>query len=389
MRILQVHNFYQQAGGEDQVFAAEHSLLTSRGHHVTQYSVHNDALETISSIQLAAKTFWNSGTYRSVRRLIREQSIQLVHAHNTLPLISPSLYYAAATEGVPVVQTLHNYRLLCPAATLYRNAQVCELCLHKPFKYPSVTYRCYRHNALATATIAGMLAVHEIAGTWRSKIHTYIALTAFSKAKFIEAGFPAAKITVKPNFVPEDPGIGSGSGGYALFLGRLTPEKGLDTLLRTWEEGSDLLPLRIAGDGPMRPEVERRAQSVPNIDYLGHCSRAQIIELLKDAVCLVFPSEWNEVFGLALIEAMACGTPVIASAIGSPETIIKPGINGFLFPPKDTSALSRLVKQSHSNEKLLSLRIPSRLHFEQYYTADRNYEQLKQIYEDTLKPVLR
>lgn len=369
MRILQVHNFYQQPGGEDQVFEAEHSLLTSRGHLVTQYSVHNEAVKTISTIQLAVKTFWNSETYRSIRQLIREKSIQLVHAHNTLPLISPSLYYAAAAEQVPVVQTLHNYRLLCPAATFYRNAQVCELCLHKSLKYPAVIHRCYRHNGMASATVAGMLAVHALGGTWKSKIHTYIALTDFEKSKFIEAGFPAAKIIVKPNFLAVDPGSGSGSGHYAVFVGRLTPEKGLGTLLQVWENHSDLLPLKIAGDGPMRCEIESRAHALPNVEYLGLRDRSQVMELLKNALCLVVPSEWYEGLPVTLIEAMACGTPAVASAIGSLQNVVKPGINGFLFPPKNAAALSELVKQSGSNEKLLSLRMSSRLHFEQYYTS--------------------
>ncbi|MGH9693814.1 MAG: glycosyltransferase, partial [Bryobacteraceae bacterium] len=165
MRVLQIHNFYQQPGGEDRIFAAEHDLLTSRGHQVAQYTAHNDSLEGMAAAPMAARTLWNHGAYRTIRGLIRREAIELVHAHNTFPIISPAAYYAARAESVPVVQTLHNYRLLCPAATFFRAGAVCEGCLGERVPYPAVVHRCYRRSAGASFTAAAMLAGHRAAGT--------------------------------------------------------------------------------------------------------------------------------------------------------------------------------------------------------------------------------
>ena len=219
MRILQVHNFYQQPGGEDRVFEAEYDLLTAHGQQVKQYTAHNNSLDGSlggAAGAAAARTIWNHSTYRSIRQLIRSESINLVHAHNTFPIVSPSVYYAASAERIPIVQTLHNYRLLCPAATFFRNGAVCEQCLGRTIPYPAVKNRCYRGSAGASAAAAAMLTAHRAAGTWRSKIDAYIALTTFSKNKFVEGGLPSERIHVKPGFL-EDPGIGAGDGGYALF----------------------------------------------------------------------------------------------------------------------------------------------------------------------------
>jgi len=206
MRVLQVHNFYQQAGGEDRVVAAEQALLGSNGHEVFQYTVSNEAVNQLPVVELGMKTIWNGATYRNVRRLIAQQAIDILHVHNTLPLVSPSVYYAAKAERVPVVQTLHNYRLQCPAATFYRQGEICELCLSKTIKYPAVLHSCYRGSRAASAAVCAMLAAHRLARTFQKDVHAYIALTEFAKKKYCEGGLPAEKIAVKPNFLQHDPG---------------------------------------------------------------------------------------------------------------------------------------------------------------------------------------
>jgi glycosyltransferase involved in cell wall biosynthesis len=284
---LQVHNFYQQPGGEDRVFAAECDLLTARGHWIAQYTARNDSLAGASAAPMAVRTIWNRTAYREIRNLIRAESIELVHSHNTFPIISPAVYYAARAESVPVVQTLHNYRLLCPAATFFRAGAVCEQCLGKRVPYPAMVHRCYRRSAGASFAAAAMLAGHRAAGTWNTKVDAYIALTAFSKDKFIEGGLPAHRLHIKPGFA-EDPGCGDGTGGYALFLGRLTEEKGTRMLCRAWSQLGGSLPLKIAGDGPLQSSL----QGLVGVEYLGQCARPRVVELLKQAAFLVVPSLW-------------------------------------------------------------------------------------------------
>jgi glycosyltransferase involved in cell wall biosynthesis len=386
MRILQVHNFYRQPGGEDRVFADEYGLLVSRGHFVRQYSMHNDSIGRTSGIRVAARTVWNQESYREVRRLVKHESLDIVHAHNTFPIVSPAIYYAADAEKVPVVQTLHNYRLLCPAATLFRNGRVCEQCLGSLSAYPAIVHRCYRGSLPASAVASAMGFAHRVAGTWNSRISAYIALTDFSRDKFIEGGLPAGRIKVKPNFLLNDPGVGAGSGGYALFVGRLSVEKGLDTLLKAWKTLGDKIPLKIAGDGPMRQEVERLLGGLKGVEYLGRCEHSRIIELLKEAAFLVFPSEWYEAgTPLTVIEALACGTPVVISALDSMNESILEGVTGFRFATGDASGLVSCVEDVLRWPALASIRASARIQFEQRYTPDRNYQTLMQIYQDALE----
>jgi glycosyltransferase involved in cell wall biosynthesis len=385
MRILQVHNFYQQAGGEDRVVAAEHALLTEKGHSVFQHTVHNDDVAKMPTIQLGLKTVWNNESYRRIGRLIADQAIEIVHVHNTLPLISPAVYYAAETRRVPLIQTLHNYRLLCPAATFFRAGEICELCLGKGIKYPAMVHRCYRGSLPASAAVSTMLAAHSLARTYQRKIHTYIALTEFAKGKFLQGGLPADRLVVKPNFLADDPGIGNGSGGYALFAGRLAPEKGLDVLLEAWQACPHALPLKIAGDGPLQSMVKQRAGALPNVEYLGACEHSHVIELLKDAAFLVFPSRWYEGMPLVLLESMACGTPVAAFAVGSLNDLIFDEVNGVKLPFESTLILERFLNDSHELiGKMALLRVSTRRYFEQNFTAELNYRRVLDIYQNAL-----
>jgi len=382
MRILQIHNFYQQAGGEDRVLAAEFALLSSHGHEVFQYTVHNDAVAEVPAVELGVKTIWNKDSYRKIRLLLAEHAIDIVHAHNTLPLISPSIYDAARAQNVPVVQTLHNYRLLCPAATFYRQGEICELCLGKAVNYPAVLHRCYRDSLAASAVVSIMLAAHHFAGTYQRKIHTYIALTEFARNKFREGGLPANRMIVKPNFLSHDPGPGTGQGGYALFAGRLTAEKGLVEMLDAWAANPHTLPLKIAGDGPLRSFVQERAASLATVEYLGLCEHARVMSLLQEAAVLVFPSRWYEGMPMILLEAMACGTPIVAFAVGSLSELILDFENGCKLPLADSDALPDLLRDSERLARISCLRAGARAYFERYFTAAKNYQLLKKAYDE-------
>jgi glycosyltransferase involved in cell wall biosynthesis len=201
MHILAVHNLYQIRGGEDECYEAEVKLLKDAGHQVDRYEETNDRIAALSKTQMAIKTVWSQEAYQTVKRQLTGQAYDVVHVHNFFPLISPSIYYAAHEQGVPIVQTLHNYRLLCPNALFFRNGNVCEECIGKAIPYPGVVHGCYRESRTASAGVVAMLAFHRAKNTWIDTVDRYIALTEFARQKFIEGGLPAEKIVVKPNFV--------------------------------------------------------------------------------------------------------------------------------------------------------------------------------------------
>jgi glycosyltransferase involved in cell wall biosynthesis len=320
-----------------------------------------------------------------VRRKIQKQGIDIVHAHNTFPLVSPAVYYAAQAEKIPVVQTLHNYRLLCPAATFFRDGGPCEDCLGKHFPWPAIAHRCYRGSLAASGMSAIMLAAHRTAKTYASKVSAYIAPSKFSREKFVAGGLPPERIHMKSNFVLDDPGIGSGYGGYALFVGRLTHEKGVHTLLKAWAALNKPIALKIAGEGSLRTDVASAAEATRGIEYLGQCSRARVMELMRNAALLLFPSEWYEVSPLAVIEAMACGTPVLASSRGSLDEMIVSGQNGLLFPAGDVGALvACLEKVFASKGDLNEMRYSTRQYYETHFAAGPNYQMLADIYNSVL-----
>lgn len=386
MNILLVHNSYQQPGGEDRVFQMEADLLRSHSHAVLLHRSHNDDVAQSGRVALFAKTIWNQQSYAELRRIIRENKIDLVHLHNTFPLISPSAYYAAAAERVPVVQTLHNYRLLCPAATLYRDGSVCETCIGKSITLPAVLHSCYRGSKAASFASTAMLAVHRGAGTWQRKVSTYIALTDFAREKFIEGGLPGGKIRVKPNFVDPDPGMGPGGGNYALFMGRLTPEKGVRTLLYAWKILDRAIPLEIAGEGPLADETRAAVAQIPNVSLRGWLPRTHLQEMIRNAAVVVVPSEWYEPFGLTIAEAFAAGVPVIASRLGSLAAMIRHRETGLLFEPGNAADLAAQVRWFLSNpNELPPMRAKARREFETNYTGERNYQLLMSIYSDAKK----
>ncbi|ARV58405.1 glycosyl transferase family 1 [Nostocales cyanobacterium HT-58-2] len=381
MRILTVHNHYQIRGGEDECHEAEVSLLRERSHCVDAYEEKNDRVSELGSLRVAAKTIWSQEVYQTLRRLFTQRRYDVVHVQNFFPLISPSVYYAARAEGVPVVQTLHNYRLLCPNALFFRNGSICEDCLGKFIPSPGVLHGCYRNSQVATGGVATMLTVHRAMSTWTKMVDLYIALTEFARQKFIEGGLPAEKIVVKPNFVSFDPGLGEGRGGYALFVGRLSVEKGLDTLLSAWEHLGIKIPLRIVGDGPLADQVVEATKRLPQVKWLGRRPMAEVYALMGEAMFLVFPSKWYETFGRVAVEAFAKGTPVIAANIGAIAELVESGRTGFHFRPGDTEDLIAKVEWALSNPaKLAQMRQEARAEFEAKYTAQKNYEKLIEIY---------
>jgi glycosyltransferase involved in cell wall biosynthesis len=382
MRILSIHNNYQIRGGEDESRQAEERLLQARGHQVDVYEEHNNRIATLNPAKLAIRTIWSTEAYQIVQKRLRECKSELVHVQNFFPLISPSVYYAAQAEGIPVIQTLRNYRLLCPNGLFFRDGQVCEDCMGKLVPYPGVIHACYRQNRGATVTTAAMLTVHRTLSTWLKQVNLFICLSEFARQKFLKAGLPEEKIIVKPNFVYPDPGLGEGRGNYALYVGRLSVEKGLDILLAAWEYLKAPLPLKIVGDGPLAQQVIGMIKWYPNIEWLGRRPMAEVYELMGEAMFVIFPSKWYETFGRVALESFAKGTPVIAANLGAIAELVDDSRTGLLFNPSDPLDLSTKVEWAltHSKE-LLQMRFQARADFELKYTADQNYTQLMQIYD--------
>ena len=385
MKVLLVHNRYQHPGGEDVVFAAEVELLTRAGHRVIQYVRWNEEIATrgwLGRARLAASTLWARDSYHAVRDLVRRECPDVAHFHNTFPLVSPAAYYACREGGVPVVQTLHNYRLLCPAATFLRNGRPCELCLGRGVPWPGVLHRCYRRSRAASAVVAAMLVYHRSRRTWSDQVNCYIALTEFSRQKFVQGGLPADRTIAKPNFVYPDPGPRRTEGRYALFVGRLSAEKGLTTLLEAWKRVPVPVPLVLAGDGPERARLEAAASDVGSVRFLGRLSREAVIAAMHQASFLVFPAECYENFPLAIAEAFACGVPVIATRLGAMAEIVADGRTGLHFAAGDPDDLAAKVvwALSHPHE-MEAMGRAARAEYEAKYTSERNYEMLMEIYE--------
>jgi glycosyltransferase involved in cell wall biosynthesis len=381
MKILVVHNQYQQRGGEDSVREFENRLLRERGHQVDTFLETNQRVGEIGPVRTAARAIWSSEGYRRLRRAMRSTRYDVMHVHNTFPLISPAAYYAARHEGVPVVQTLHNYRLICPSAVFFRQGRVCEDCLGKPVPWPGVIHRCYRGSRAATAAVAAMLTTHRMLGTWSQMVDVYVALTEFERQKFVQAGLPGPKIVLKPNAVDPDPGPGRHDGDFALFVGRLSAEKGVDTLLAAWRQLDRPIRLRMVGDGPLASSVQAAAAADGRIDWMGRVEPGRVAGVMKQARALILPSLWYEGFPMAIAEAFAVGLPIIASDIGSMKGLIEHGRLGVRFKPGDPTALAAaVVGLWDESSSLADMSRSCRQQYETLYSAEQNYQQLVDVY---------
>jgi len=386
VKVLLVHNYYQQPGGEDMVFEAERALLERMGHKVVTFVEGNARLDGIHPLRAAVEGVWSREAQRRLRRFIKENQPDVAHFHNTFLRISPSAYYACKENGVPVVQTLHNYRLICPGALLMRNGKVCEDCVGKAVPWPGVVHGCWRRSRSQTAVVVSMLTLHRWLKTWQEQVDIYIALTSFARQKFIEGGIPPEKIVVKPNLVAPDPGMGEARRKYALFVGRLSPEKGVRTLLAAWSRVRRL-QLKVIGDGPLIGEMRSLVSehALKQVEVMGRCPRNEVFQLMKGARFSVFPSEWYEGFPMTIAEAFACATPVITSRLGAMVEIIEDGRTGLHFTPGDSEDLASKAEWAWSHpERMREMGREARREYERKYTPERNYEMLMEIYHKAM-----
>ena len=382
--ILLIHERYRQRAGEDAVFDAELALLRRMDHEVTTLVVDNDAIPDDPSVtqraRLAVDTVWSSRAARLVAKRIAERPVDIVHAHNTFPLLSPSIYGAARRSGAAVVQTIHNYRTMCPAGTLFRDGRPCEDCVGKAVPWPSVLHACYRGSRLNTLPVAALVASHRVRPGWRD-VDAFIALTDFAAGKLAEGGLPADRIHVKHNFISPDPGARQGPGEGFLFAGRLSPEKGIGTVIDAAPLLEPGVVIRVAGDGPETGRLLAAAESHPSIQPLGRLASEAVGRELERCRALIFPSLWYEGMPMTILEAFAAGVPVIAARRGAAATLVRDGETGITFEPGDASALASAVAWAEAHPaEMDGFGRAARQSYLSNYTADASYDRLAQIY---------
>jgi len=383
LRLLIVHNFYLFPGGEDQVFYNEMTLLREYGHDVYEYTVSNEEISKMSLVAAGINTIWSRRSFTKIKKLLTELKPDLVHFHNIFPILSPSVYFACNIAKIPVVQTLHNYRLLCPSALFFRQGKTCLKCLDLGFPWPAIRHACYRNSYGASIAVVAMLLVHRWLSSWKKQVDCYIALSEFSRQKFIQGGVPKKKIMVKPNFTEIDPDVKIAENEYALFIGRISAEKGIDVLLRAWQKCGSR-QLLIFGKGPLEAEVQEaiRNCALTAITMKGQTSRREVITAINQSQFVIVPSLCFENFPLVIIEAFACGVPVIASRLGAIAEIVQDQKTGLLFTAGDAEDLSvkLLWAWDHPIEMSVMGRA-ARSEYEAKYTSERNYQLLMDIYQ--------
>lgn len=378
--VLQIHTRYLYAGGEDQIVEAEKRLLEAAGFAVRQVIFDNAHLRPGKSfgrnVRLAIAAIWSRSAERRVKTAIADERPDIVHVHNTFFAASPSVY--AAAGDVPVVQTLHNYRMVCPAATTFRDGHACTDCVGRPVPWPGVLHACVHGSRSQSAVAAATITLHRARGTFRDKIGRYIALTAFQRDLMIRGGLPAERITVIPNFLEPDPGTSDVPRSGLLYVGRLSEEKGVEVLLKA--AGLRSSKVRIAGDGPSRSTVEAAAAQ-GNIEYLGRLDTSSVASELARATALVLPSIWFEGFPVTVIEAYAAGTPVIASRIGSLTEIVEDGVTGLLAAPHDPGGLAeRMGWASDHPDEMREMGRTARRRYEERFRGPTHLAALREAY---------
>ncbi len=379
MKVLVAHARYALPGGEERVVDTQEAVLTALGHTVVRYEENNADLDTQSvagKLRESANSVWSRRARQRVAALIAAERPDVVHVHNQFPSLSPSVYAAANAARIPVVQHLHNARLVCIQPFLVRDDAPCTSCVGR-LPYPGVVHACYRGSRAQSAVVAAVQITHRGLGTWRQRVDRFVAVSnALADTMRASGVVPAAKLSVCHNGLDADPGARNASsvdGGYALYLGRLSYEKGVDTIVAA----AALVPemqVIIAGDGPERSALEGRAPS--NVSFVGHVDRTRVFELLRRARVVLAPSRGQEPFGMAVVEAAAVGVPAIAADAGGLREIVRHGESGLLVSPSNPGALAAAMRQVTP-----AMGRAARVVYEQQFTAEAFGRRLLDIYE--------
>lgn len=392
MRILMIHNTYQHRGGEDVSTEQDIDLLRSHGHQVQTYFRSNDEIKQYSPLQKAFLFFrptWSWQSYWQIIQLLKEFKPEIVHVQNFFPLISPSVFYACKRMKIPVVFNLRNYRLGCANSYFYRENFVCEECIHRS-PLCGIYYKCYHESSLQTASVTLMQIFHRFFKTWEKKVDIISPVSDFAADKMIYAGLKPENIVVRKNYLKADPGVGSDLRNGAVFVGRLSPEKGLNTLIQAWKKLPDV-PLQIIGDGPAYPNLKETTTIIhARISLTGQLPHSEMLEEVKKSQFLVMPSVWYETFGRTIVEAYATGTPVIASCLGAVAELVDDGQTGLLFTAGDAGDLAEKVRWAVKHPaEMARMGKQARKVFLEKYEADMAYERLIAVYQRAIANQIR
>jgi len=384
MRILLGHNYYQQPGGEDRVFRSEIAMLKGFGHDVYVYERHNDEIKSdiVSRISHAASLRFSKNSYDRTRSLIRSFKPDAAHFHNTFFVMTPAVFYACKDEGVPVLVSLHNFRLMCINALFFRDNRPCEDCLPGS-RMSGIIHRCYRGSLPFSVLAAGMTDYHWRRRTWTDTVDHFAVATEFTKKKHLQAGIPSEKITVLPPFVEEPSDSAQHKGDYALYAGRLSHEKGIDVLLKAWRDVKEI-PLYIVGQGPMQKEIETyiNDHGMTQVKMLGFLEGEDYLKVFARAKFLVVPSVCYENFPRVVAEAYACGVPVLANRHGTMQEVVEDGVTGLLYSHNDCQDLALKARAMVRDEgKYTQLSANARRVYDLEYTPKRHYEKLMAIFQ--------
>ncbi|MEA1989592.1 MAG: glycosyltransferase family 4 protein [Pseudomonadota bacterium] len=379
LKVLILHNKYKIPGGEDAVVTHESSLLEQMGHLVKISYFDNDDISGLKQkISTGLNAVYSGKAKDQIHSIINEFKPDVIHVHNTFPKISPSIFYLADELNIPIVQTVHNYRLICPGALLLRDEKVCEDCVNSKFAFKGIVHKCYRESATESAVVATVNFIHNILSTWQNRISRFIVLSDFAKQKLKGSVLKLndEHFSVKPNFV-EDKGFNHQRDNSFLFVGRLSTEKGIDVLLEAFTKTT--LAITIIGGGPFEEQVVEYADQYPNIEYLGFQPQEVVRERMQMCKALVFPSIWYEGMPMTILEAFSTGCPVIASKLGAMEELIEDHSNGLHFRVGDSSDLLAKLDLITS-----AMSVNARNTYLDKYTPEQNYQQLISIYQQVI-----
>jgi glycosyltransferase involved in cell wall biosynthesis len=385
VKIVYCHNYYRFRGGEDVSFESDVDLLRSRGHEVIPFTLDNRTWDS-SPMRMAIQSIWNTEAAKALKGLLQREKPDILHCNNLFPQLSVSIYRPAKQLGIPIVQAMRNYRAFCANSFLYRDGNVCTKCVGHVASWHGLLHRCYRDSFAATGSVVGMQLIHRLFRIQQRYVNVFFTPSEFARRIHIDGGFPADRIVCRSNYVLPDMGPVYSKTNEAVFVGRLSAEKGVSTLLSAWAKSETNLQLKIIGDGPEMEALKAQASEMKRVEWLGSRDTDQVLQSIGNARVLIMPSNWYETFGRTIAEAFSRGTPVISSRLGAMQELVEHEKNGYLFEPGSSDDLARQISRiaTLDREEYQTMASAARTSYEERFSPEVGYRQLISIYQRAL-----